>query len=129
MELTNAPDYGLGDDWQYIDDVVDAGFQYSSDRNMADDASPPISEGVKVRLANPTQKQMLGSMESLGHRDTDVSITCWAETLLDEAGELIEPKENDRFVVASKLYMILSVKYTVFTKQYLSLCRLLPESQ
>lgn len=127
--MSDPLDYGHKDDWEHIEDVVDAGFEYSSDRNMASGAALPRAAGIKVRVCNLTQKQMLATAETLGHTDFDVYITCWAVTLLDLDDELIVPKENDRFVVDSKLYMILSVKYTVFTKQYLCLCRLLPESQ
>lgn len=110
--------YGLEDDWQYVDNVVDAVFSFGPDRST--DQEP--GEFCKVLVANP--KHSLGE----GVRLVDVVITVWSETLVDASGELIIPDENDRFTIGNEIFIIVSSGPAVFNCQWVLNCRRQPSS-
>ena len=113
-------------DWQFTENVVDAGFAYGPDRYVTGLAAAPAS-GVKVREGNPTQNQIAVAASSHGFKATDKVFTLWTNTLRadpgDETTELISPEEGDRLTVDSVMWVIKSVKPVVYYTQAILYCQ------
>lgn len=116
----------LKDDWQATEDVVDAGFSYGPNRFTTGLPTSP-SSGVKVRVGNPTQSQILSAAATSGFRSTDKQITVWANTLRetpdDSQSEAITPVENDKLLVEGVVWIVKTVKVTIYGTQFNCYCQ------
>lgn len=117
--------------WRHLPNVHDAGFEFSPQRRFAGTAPTAPTSGVKIRKANPSQKQMIdASAAGVGIDGTDQAITLWAYTL--SASYAFEPKPKDKIIVLSSIgielerWIIESVKRAMFGAQFICYCKASP---
>lgn len=110
------------DDWQWIDGVEDAGFEFGPDREF-DGATPTApGGGVKVLRCNPSHdEKIVAAATSVGYDVDDMVFVVWAETLNDGT-DPIQPLPADILRVEVD-WIIKSVKRTVDYSQWRCLCR------
>jgi len=118
--------------WRHLPNVHNAAFEFSPQRKFAGSAPTAPASGVKIRKANPTQKQMMeASATGIGFDGTDQIITVWAYTL--SASYAFEPKPKDRLIILDDVtglsverWLIESVKRAMFGAQFVCYCKSSP---
>lgn len=117
---TLASDYES--DWQYIDGVVTGYYIFAPQRQFRGDTLTAPTDGVKARQCNPTQNEIAIAIANSSYEQNDCVWTIWAQTLMD-GDAVIEPMKEDKLVVDSVEWRILSVKRTVDSAQWRCMCR------
>lgn len=113
----------LEGDYAFIEGVEDAQFAYGPDRYTT---GLPTPDGYcKVRLGNPTQKQLVQASMSTGWAPTDRILTIWQPTLKDSGGTLIRPVEGDKFTIVNTgvLFLVAWIKDVIYGVQYVAYCK------
>lgn len=111
------------DDWQLVDGVEDAGFEFSPQREF--DGTPPTApdDGVKVRRCNPTKSDIMhAGAQGVGLESTDITFSLWSTTLRS-GSELISPARGDFILVDDGDYRILTCTRTMDYAQWRCVCR------
>lgn len=122
-----SPYEWLKNEWQWVEGVANAGFQYGPQTYTDGKASAP-STGVKVRRGNPTQNQIAVAASTVGYETTDQIFTIWSNTLRedpsDEGSDRVYPQQGDMLIACGRTWIIQSVKDTMYDTQYIAYCRL-----
>lgn len=119
------------DAWRYVPNVRDGGFAFGPQRRFAGVTPAAPATGVKMRKANPTQKELVAaSATGIGIEGTDQTITVWAKTLSPTYA--FEPHRKDVLIVNDdagapvERWIIESVKRTMFGAQFVCYCKSSP---
>jgi len=127
-----SPREWLKNEWQWVEGVFDAGFQYGPQTYTDGKATAP-STGVKVRRGNPTQNQIAVAASTIGYETTDQIFTIWSNTLRtdpdDEDSDRVYPQQGDKLVACGRTWIIQSIKDTMYDTQYIAYCRLSTRQQ
>lgn len=125
--MLSLESYGHEDDWQYIDNVLDATIRFSLDRSLPIGITNDPVTGVKVLVCNPDSKLVPvgeGSMLS-----SDRIITVWLNTVLQDStqvsideGDIIEVGTGDD----TMRYIVISLLETIWSIQARCFCRRIP---
>jgi hypothetical protein len=112
------------DDWKHVDGIQDAGYEFGDAREFPDgEEQTAPSEGVKVRVTNPTQNEIVVAAATIGYESRDMIITIWSRTLCS-GEERIEPADGDWIIFCDgKRWRIRSWKMCVDGAQYRCMCR------
>ena len=114
------------DDWNYVDGVEDAGYEFCPQRVFRTSTPTAPGSGVKVRRGNPSKADLIG-VTAMGIKieTTDMTFTVWAETLVDNGTTTrVEAERGDYLVPADGRWRILNLTKTVDGAQFRCYCRL-----
>lgn len=122
-------DHTLGEtydnDWQHVDGVQAAGYEFGPDREFAvgeEQVAP--TEGVMVRITSPTQSEVLIAAGTIGYDTNDMMITLWQGTLCSTNGTCIRPKVGDWIELCNgERWRIRSSKKVIDGSQWRCMCR------
>lgn len=127
-----SPASWLKDEWQWVEGVSDAGFQYGPQTYVTGKAIAPTS-GVKVRRGNPTQNQIAVAASTVGYETTDQIFTIWSNTLRASPSNpnsaRVYPQQGDLLIACGRTWIIKSIKDTMYDTQYIAYCGLSTRQQ
>ncbi len=122
-----SPASWLKDEWQWVEGVFDAGFQYGPQTYTTGKAAAP-GTGVKVRRGNPTQNQIAVAASTVGYESTDQIFTIWSNTLRATPSNAnsarVYPQQGDMIIACGRTWIIKSIKDTMYDTQYIAYCGL-----
>jgi len=111
-------------EWSYIDGVEYGSYAYGSSREFtAATPSLPV-DGIAYYMANPSHHEIIQAAATYGYEPNDVTITIWAQTLMDGA-VVIEPANGDFIILAGGdgTWRILSYRRVMDGAQWKCMCR------
>ena len=121
MPTPDGPDYGHGEDWQFIDNIQTATLTFGKDRDLPSGVAREDIEDIACLEGNPTGS-LIAAAEMASVSNVSKLFTLWAKTIL-QGETYIAPLEGDILTVNSKKWLIVSVVDTVFDTQFKCFCK------